>query len=368
MDLSHKADWDSARDRFIAWWGPEMKGPIIQVECPRENVIAASKPAWLKGADPWWWFMDWITAENGVPPDEFFRFWNDHLGTRRFLGDAYPHFWLNFGPGSIAAYLTGILEYSGSTAWFELSHPLPWTEIYELGAEDHAVWWRRTRLAAAAVARFARGRFVVGTADLGGIHDILASLRTTEQLIEDCVEDPDLVTEGALRMVETWQGCHDELAEIIQGEGQDGTSAWMGLWAPGRWYPIQCDFSAMLSPSLFEKLVVPILEAQCDGLDHSIYHWDGPGQIPHLDHLLGIEKLDGIQWVPGAGAAGPTDEKWFPLYERIQKAGKRLVLSCNPAEVEVLLKRLNPDGLALNTWCQTADEGRRLADSLKFPF
>jgi len=365
MDLTHKPDWDSARDRYINWWGPGMKGSIIQIHCPRDNSPQVPKPRWLRGDEPKWWIMDWLTAENAGSPEEFFGFWNSHLGTSRFLGDSFPQFWLNFGPGSIAAYLTGVLGYSGNTVWFELTQPMPWTDIYELGAEDHALWWRRTRLAADAASRFARGRFVVGTADLGGIHDILASLRTTEQLIIDCVEDPDLVAEGALRMVEIWQGCYDELAEIIGGEGQAGTSSWMGLWAPGRWYPLQCDFSAMLSPTLFGKLVAPILRAQCDGLDHSIYHWDGPGEIPHLGHLLEIENLDGIQWVPGAGEAGCADEKWFPLYERIQKAGKRLVLSCAPNEAEGLLARLNPNGLALQTWCDTEDEGKRLAEKLK---
>ena len=60
--------------------------------------------------------------------------------------------------------------------------------------------------------------------------------------------------------------------------------------------------------------------------DQSIYHLDGPGQIPHLDILLEIPELDGIQWVPGAGNPGTGSAEWFPMYRRIQEKGKLLIL------------------------------------------
>ena len=137
----------------------------------------------------------------------------------------------------------------------------------------------------------------------------------------------------------------------------------MGLWAPDRWYPIQCDFSAMLSPDMFERLVLPVLKVQCEGLEHSIYHWDGPGQIPHLDMLLSIPELDGLQWVPGAGAPQAAAPQWRPLYERIQRAGKRLVLNNGvfPGDVEGLLRDLDPHGLLVATWCSGEEEALRLA-------
>ena len=68
---------------------------------------------------------------------------------------------------------------------------------------------------------------------------------------------------------------------------------------------------------------MPHLQEECRNLDWSIYHWDGPGQIPHLDLLLDIPELTGIQWVPGAGKPGTGSPKWFDLYRRIQARGKR---------------------------------------------
>ena len=58
---------------------------------------------------------------------------------------------------------------------------------------------------------------------------------------------------------------------------------------------------------------------------------DGIGQIPHLDSLLKIDGIKGIQWVPGSGA--PEEQNWDDLLTRILDAGLKL-LSCNQ----------NPDG------------------------
>jgi 5-methyltetrahydrofolate--homocysteine methyltransferase len=341
-----------------------MKGPLVQVECPKDGAPEPGRPVWRIGDDPWWWFMQWQVANadgQAGGMGEMLELWDEYLATRVFLGDSYPQLWLNQGPGALAAYLTGHLRFGGNTTWFELAEPMPWKDIMKLTVEHDSPWFVRTIMAARDAAAHGRNRFVVGMADLGGIHDVLASLRTTEQLLEDCINDPRAVLEAAMHLVPIWHACFDELSEVIEYSGQYGTSAWMGLWAPARWYPIQCDFAAMLSPAMFGELVLPVLREQCACLDHSIYHWDGPGQIPHLDMLLSIPELDGLQWVPGAGEAQNASPKWQPLYERIQRAGKRLVLqSVEAGEVVPLLKRLDSRGVLVSTWSRSEEEGRAL--------
>jgi len=371
MDLKYKPDWEKAQDRFEAWWGSEMKGPLVQIGCPAPSAPAIPRPVWRTGDDAWWWYMQWQVAEadgKARGMNEFFEMWDAHLAGQRFLGDSFPLFWLNQGPGALAAYLTGHLKFMGNTTWFELAEPMPWREIMKLKVEHDSPWFVRTIKAARDAAARGKGRFVVGMSDLGGIHDILASLRTTEQLLEDCLNDPRAVLEASMRLVPIWQAAFDELSEVIEYSGQYGSSAWMGLWAPGRWYPLQSDFAAMLSPAMFEELVLPVLVEQCQGLDHSIYHWDGPGQIPHLDMLLSIPELGGLQWVPGAGEKQNADPKWQPLYERIQKAGKRLVMqSVEAGEVVPLLKRLDSRGVLITTWCGSEREGMELAEKVGAP-
>jgi hypothetical protein len=63
------------------------------------------------------------------------------------------------------------------------------------------------------------------------------------------------------------------------------------------------------------------IELKVEHKEVSIYHWDGPGQIPHLGSLLDIKPLTAIQWTPGDGKPGACDECWFPFYRRIQEKG-----------------------------------------------
>ena len=70
---------------------------------------------------------------------------------------------------------------------------------------------------------------------------------------------------------------------------------------------LQSDFSYMISPRMFERLILPDLTACCEALEYAFYHLDGKGEIKHLDMLLSIERLRGIQWIPGDGAPPPRN-------------------------------------------------------------
>jgi hypothetical protein len=83
---------------------------------------------------------------------------------------------------------------------------------------------------------------------------------------------------------------------------------------------LQSDFSYMISPRMFQHFVLPSLTSWCDALDYAFYHLDGPGQVKHLDVLLSIPRLRGIQWVPGEGR--PPAHEWLPLLRRVRDAGK----------------------------------------------
>ncbi|MDO9541938.1 MAG: hypothetical protein Q7J98_06405, partial [Kiritimatiellia bacterium] len=81
------------------------------------------------------------------------------------------------------------------------------------------------------------------------------------------------------------------------------------------------DFCYMIGPKMFDEFVKPELEASCKKLDHAFYHLDGPGELPHLDSLLEIKALKGVQWIPGS--QNPHGENWPDVYRKILKAGKR---------------------------------------------
>ena len=135
------------------------------------------------------------------------------------------------------------------------------------------------------------------------------------------------------------------------------------------WYPIQCDFCYMISPDQFEEFVLPHILKQVEYMPRSIYHLDGQGEIPHLDMLLDIPDLTGIQWVAGAGQAPLTDEKWFDIYRKIQDKKKNLVLQGgindrNLAAAERLIKSIDPVGVYISVHCSSPEKAEDLLEKV----
>ena len=107
----------------------------------------------------------------------------------------------------------------------------------------------------------------------------------------------------------------------------------MGLWHPEKWYVTSCDFICMISQEMFARYILPELREEIDYLQgKTIFHLDGPGALKHLDALLEIENLAGIQWVYGAGQ--PSARHWLPVLQKIQKAGKRINIGLHPEDTD----------------------------------
>jgi len=153
---------------------------------------------------------------------------------------------------------------------------------------------------------------------------------------------------------------YDRLYEIIKDEYGGSCFSAFQTWAPGRMAKVQCDFSAMISPAMFEEFEVPYLAEQCERLDYSVYHLDGPVCIQHLDLLLGIAELNAIQWTPGAGQPAAADASYIPMYRKIRAAGKSIMVRGGaPDQARKLVEELGPEGLDIAIWVgseQEADE------------
>jgi len=351
--MLYKEDWPGARERFCAWWENENYRPLIQVTASRE------------GCEPFqaWW--NWRFAQEPSKPEKTVKHFEGWCQKVFFGGEAYPNLWINLGPGIAATYMGAEARFrlDSETVWFET--PKDWEELEKLRFNPSNRWWRTTKNITAYVSEQSEGKFMCGITDLGGVTDIAASLRGSQTLIADMFKNPEKVKSLSSRILELWHIYYEELYKMLQGEAR-GNSAWMGLWAPRKWYPIQCDFSAMLSPRLFRDLALPYIKEQCERLDYTIYHWDGPREIPHLDSLLSIPRLTGIQWTPGAGNPNVDSPTWFHLYRKIQEKGKRLVLlGASSSNIRPLLKGLRPEGLLVSTSCLTEKDAVSLLKNIE---
>ena len=98
------------------------------------------------------------------------------------------------------------------------------------------------------------------------------------------------------------------------------------MWCEGKTAAVQCDFSVFIGNSMWREFVLPGVEEEVNYLDHCFYHLDGKQQLMHLDDLLALPNLDGVQWVPGAGEPAMFARCWRYILKKILHAGKKVIV------------------------------------------
>ena len=133
-----------------------------------------------------------------------------------------------------------------------------------------------------------------------------------------------------------------------------------GGWGPGRAFPLQCDFSIMISPEHFREFVMPELTFFADWSERSKYHLDGPGAVCHLPAILEIEKIKYVQWVSGPGT--PDGLYWQDVWETIRGAGRGMQIVVPYDDVEETVQAWGPKGLFISTKAPTEEAARELLE------
>ena len=319
-------DWERIAHDWTAWWEGDLDRPLVMINgtdlAGKARIGASMLGKKLGGKN--YTLMDLINKQLASiftlddPVEEIIDGYTKMLSCIHCYGDAWPRWWPDFGPGIAAGFLGSNVGADENTVWFDMDEPIN-LATWQANYDENNIWFKRVQeVTQAAVDRW-QDQVQVGITDLGGNLDILASLRGTQQLLMDCVEEQQGVTRCLNQITEQWLKYYQAQYQITSQTGR-GCTGWAHLWAPSTFYMLQCDFSYMISPRMFRKFVMPDLEACCIQLDHAFYHLDGKGEIPHLDHLLELDRLNGIQWVPGAGA--PPHGEWLTLMKHIIDAGK----------------------------------------------
>jgi 5-methyltetrahydrofolate--homocysteine methyltransferase len=305
--------WDTIKQNYRRWWAGDLDRPLIHA------TLHGRTPHRGKPDIPWHYFNSFYDLS--VPVEKIVDWYEYNLEQDVFLGDSFPHAIPNFGPGVVAAYIGAEVTNSESagTTWFHPGNVVSTNET-RLRFDKNSPWWRRTvDLCRAAQERF-QGLVQMDMTDLGGNLDIAATFRPSENLLFDLYDCPDEVIRLAWEGHAAWWHCFEEISRLTHLN--PGYTTWCPIFSEEPSYMLQCDFCYMIGPEQFEKFVLPELAASCRKLTNPFYHLDGPGQLPHLDLLLSIPELKGIQWVPGAGQ--PDITKWPDVYRKIRASGKRI--------------------------------------------
>jgi len=344
-----EARWERVRENYARWWAGELERPLIQITLSGRDP---HRPPPARPCRP-------LTACYGedVPAEQIVDCWDYELSCQEYLGDAFPHVWPNFGPGVAAVFMGGCAETAPEegTVWFFPPGEVDVRTLHFTYQPDHP-WLRRIKdICRAAIDRW-EGLVQVAMTDLGGNLDLLSTFRPGQELLLDLYDHPEHVERLIWEAHEVWWRAFEDINSVLRPVNP-GHTAWTPIFSAGPYYMLQCDFSYMIGPQMFDRFVRPELVASCRRLVNPFYHLDGPGALPHLDSLLSIEELKGIQWVPGAGQ--PDVTCWPEVYRRIRRAGKLIQTWGDMETLDALVQQLgSAEGIIILWGGDMADRPR----------
>jgi 5-methyltetrahydrofolate--homocysteine methyltransferase len=316
-----ESQWASIRETYGRYWDKTIDRPVIGL------MVKEHAPS---GKEPKHPLLSQANCNDlSVSPECIIDAIEYNMSQYGFYGDAYPLFKMDvFGPGVVAAFLGALLDNSTGSVWFHPKERLELDDI-NLTYDPDNIWLGRIKDICKLAKERLQGKILLSITDLGGVLDIAATFRQSENLLLDLYDDAEGVKRISSQIDTLWMQYYDELSEAL-GQDRYGYTDWSTLYSQTPSYIMQCDFAYMISPAMFGEFVVPSLERHAKTLSHTIYHLDGVGQLNHLDDLLSIRDLDAVQWIMGDGH--PPASGWPQVYEKILRAGKQVSLAWSSFE------------------------------------
>ena len=338
-------NFDKIKQRFREFWAKENHDrPLVTISAPKEKADWSKLPKAPEKLLDRWTNMNYVLVRSRI----FFE-------NTMYFGEGFPHMYPNLGPDILGAVCGCGIEFGEDTSW-AVHNVKDWETLSDIKFDADNKWWKRIEQMTADAMSDAKGDYIVGITDLHPGTDTLVSLRGPESCCMDLFEHPDLLKKFNWQIFDVFKEVYNRLYALTAKQG--GATNWMGIFGERRWYVVSSDFSCLISEPQFEEFVIPELLAEIDYLDGSIYHLDGPGALRHLGRIARIKKLDGIQWVYGAGQ--PSPRHWIKVLKKIQDAGKCIDIYGPPEDLPELMKYLKPEGLLYHTYCNSESDAKDL--------
>lgn len=276
--------------------------------------------------------------EKYLDPEKIVGRYRHFCQTHEFLAESFPNMHVDFGPGSLAAYLGSDIGFEMDTIWFKECVD-DWEEYPALAFDENNKWFRKHVELTKKCLELAKDEFYVCVPDLMEGLDVLASLRGTFNLLYDVTDEPEEIEKRVKQVNDLYFTYYNTFYDMVKNEA-DGGSAYMvfQIWGPGKTAKIQCDFGSMISDEHFCQYALEGLRKQAQGLDNVVYHLDGKDNIRHLDSVLQIKEINAIQWVPGDYGPDGTYEEWDAIYDKAIAAGRSIWVKVYSGQFEDWVK------------------------------
>lgn len=337
MPIEHIPDWEMRLARQDAFWqGEIIDRPVVNITLSRPDADF-----------PWPARKEHATLRDRWMDGEYLAAWAlaGAMHTE-YLGDALPVVLPNLGPEVFSAFFGCELEYGEGTSW-SIPNLLDWADVEKIKFSEDNFYWKKIIEMTDILLEVGKGKFYTGITDLHPGGDAIVAFRDPLRMNMDMIEAEDEVKALLEYVTDTYLRVIDVYFDKLTAAGQP-ISTWAGIVSSKRWYVPSNDFSCMISKEMFDDVFLPGIARECQHLEASIYHLDGPNALQHLDSLLDIPELNAIQWVPGAGNGRASD--WMHTYKKCQAAGKGLQIGLDLDELDFFMENLKPNGLWLSIY------------------
>jgi hypothetical protein len=347
--FKHKPDFDECVERIYAWYNQQIiDRPPIRFH---HHNIEYEKQRTVKGC--------WKTAEERWLDADFqLQTFVDSLKGMDFLGETFPVYWPNLSALAYNLFLGQEALFDDVTAWMypcvdDLKN-LPRLKVQWDGKYCKAIEAMTQRALGDA-----DGKFLVGYTDMYAGIDCTAMLRGTERMCFDIILQPELLKHLIDQVFEEYPHVFKHFDRILKTHNQLSVT-WMNLPSFETFNVLACDFAVNISPEHFIEFCMPIIRKEAELFTHNVFHMDGPGVARHVDAVLTLPNLQAVQWVQGYGADEPILQ-WIPLINKIQEAGKSIIVDLKTNELDDFIRKVDPRGVML--WVPA--EPREQKDVLK---
>lgn len=315
-------------DNHDLWWAGKLDRPLAAVTISDAYEGRKTKAPVLSQAN---------CTDFSHSPEDLIDALDAELEKCEFLGDAFPMVnFDSFGPGVLAAMCGAKLDNSSGRVWFWPNEDKEIGDIH-VKYDPENIWSKRIKdIYRAGLERW-DGLVLMGFPDLGGVLDVAATFRGTENLLIDMLDEPEEVSRLSKEIEIAWREAYEDFRSVLAPQG--AYTSWSGLAGRETNYIVQCDVSYMISNRMFNEFVLDTIGNDTKALKNTIYHLDGVGELNHLDSLLTLKDLNAVQWQFGDGKPGPMS--WLHVYRKIMDAGKQIMIVGGPEEYLETLKILH---------------------------
>jgi hypothetical protein len=332
-----KPDFEKSLKRIEAWYeGEILDRPPFALSFPRPENERVPVPKKEHASERERWMDSQFVAERAFA----------QMRNNVWFGDSMPIFMPNLGPDVFSAFYGCELEFGPSTSWSVPNlHDWEPSSLAALKLDFKNPYFLKMEEMTQALLEVGRGKFIVAYTDLHPGADGIAAFRDPQNLCMDMLDRKAEIQALLDRVTQDFFKVYDHFHKMLSAAGMPSASWLHPCISSGKFHIPSNDFSCMISGDDFEEIFLPGIARECAHMTHNIYHLDGPGALRHLDRIMDVPNLHGIQWVPGAGHDGWR--QWVEVYRRIQARGKSAIVYLPAKDLDQFMEQFRPGGLLL---------------------